>query len=92
MKMFNNPKYVSKSPLVSSVMFEAATIGQIWRMTHEHTSAGQNPWAWFAIIIGLGLFVNFYRVCCPTQKFALWCAALSALLTTVGLGVVLYYK
>lgn len=71
MSWFSNPKVVSKFPIASGLFFQASSIGHIYRIWTEHTAAGHNLWSWVCGCLGLVLFIRFYRVCCPSERFAL---------------------
>jgi len=72
LNVLNNPKIVTLTPIICSFLFEYANIGQIARIWSEHTAAGHNLFSWIVINISLWLYLNFYRVCAPKEKFAMW--------------------
>ena len=89
---WNDPVLVSKTPLVTVVLLEFGNLSQLYRMWQERTSAGQSLWAWVSVGIALCLFLNFYRVVCPEQKFAFWSTAVGIALNTCVWLTVLYFR
>jgi hypothetical protein len=76
----SDPSVVSKTPLVTVFLLEGANANQLLRMWHEHTAAGQSLIGWLSVWVALLLWANFYRVCCPRERFAFWA-------TVVGVGM-----
>jgi hypothetical protein len=58
--------------LLTTLLLEYANVGQLYRMWTERTAAGQSLWSWLSVGCALVLWCNFYRVCCPRERFALW--------------------
>ncbi len=79
-KFWSRPSVVSKTPLLTVLLLEGANVQQLWRMWSEHTAAGQSLTGWLSVGIALLLWCNFYRVCCPTERFAYWA-------TVFGIGM-----
>lgn len=92
MKPWNNPKWVSRTPLVTTFFLEYANVGQLWRMWREHTAAGQNVWSWVSVWVALWLFLNFYRVCCPKERFAFWATVSGICFNTAVIATVMYFR
>jgi hypothetical protein len=65
MKLWNDPAWVARTPLLTVLLLEYANIGQLWRMWHEHSALGQNVWSWVSINVALWLWLNYYRVIVP---------------------------
>ena len=80
MRPWSDPRIISKTPLATIVLLEHANIQQLIRMWSEGTAEGQSLWGWISVGFALALFINFYRVCCPKEKFAFWA-------TVLGLGM-----
>lgn len=71
MRPWNNPAWVSKTPLLTALLFEGANVHQLWQMWTEHSALGQSPWGWLQVNLGLWLWLNFYRVVTPQAKWAI---------------------
>jgi len=92
MKFYNNPAIVAKTPIATVLLLEYANIGQLYRMWHEHTAAGQNLWSWISVGIALLFWLNFYRVICPQEKFAFWATVLGFFLNSAVWLTVVYFR
>jgi hypothetical protein len=67
---WNNPKIVSKTPLLSVALLEIANVSQLRRMWTEGTAEGQSLQGWMCVGLALVLWWNFYRVVTPNEKYA----------------------
>lgn len=65
MKLWNNPVWVARTPVLTVGLLEGANVGQLWRMWTQHSALGQNVWSWLSVNIALWLWLNFYRVNVP---------------------------
>ena len=92
MKVWNDPKVVGKTPLLTVLLLEYANLGQLWRMWTQHTAAGQNLWSWISVGLALVLWINFYRVITPQEKFARWCTVLGLCLNCCVCLTVLFFR
>lgn len=71
MKAFwKDPQIVSKTPIATVFLLEGANAQQLYRMWTEHTAAGQSLTGWLCVGAALLLWCNFYKVCCPKEKWA----------------------
>lgn len=61
-------------------------------MWTEETAAGQSLWSWMAVGVALVLWCNFYRVCCPNEKFALRCTLVGCLMNVAVCLTVVYFR
>jgi len=52
---------IEYAPVASAVLFEWANVNQLARMWTQRTSAGQSLTAWLSVLVGLALFVAYYR-------------------------------
>lgn len=68
--IWNNPVWVSRTPIATSLLLDGGAIGQIIRMWREKSALGQSLLSWMAVILALVLWANFYRVITPTQYWA----------------------
>lgn len=89
---FSNPKWVSKTPIVTTLMLEIANAGQIWRMWSERTAAGQSLIAWVSVNLALMLWFNFYRVLTPNEKWALRGTAAGIIMNWGVILSVVYFR
>jgi len=92
LKKFSDPRVIAKTPLVTVFLLEFANVGQIYRMWHEHTAAGQNVTSWVSVLLALVLWLNFYRVCCPKEKFAFWATAVGIGMNMTVIGTVVRFR
>jgi len=92
LRIWNNRRIMAKSPLITTVLLEFANIGQIARMWHEHTAAGQSLISWLSVQAALWLWLNFFRLFNPEQRFAFWCQALGICLNMLVCLTVIYYR
>ena len=91
-RFWNNPAVVGKTPLLTTVLLEYANAGQLYRMWTERTAAGQSLWSWMSVGTALWLWCNFYRVCCPKEKFALGCTAFGVFMNGLVIATVIYFR
>jgi hypothetical protein len=78
-EFYNNPAFVSKAPIVASLLLEYANVRT------EHTAAGQSLTSWLAVFVALLVWQNFYRVCTPTM---LWARRMNFLGICMNLSVI----
>lgn len=90
--MWNDKKWVSKTPLLTTFLLEGANVGQIKRMWTEHTAAGQSLVAWMMVWLALVLWFNFYRVITPEEKFAKYCTLFGVCMNTMVILSVIYFR
>lgn len=74
-EFWNDESIVEKTPVVTTALLESANAGQLWHMWTEWTADGQSLVAWIFVNMALLLWLNFYRVCTPDQKWAFWATA-----------------
>jgi hypothetical protein len=91
-KFISNPKVVSKTPIATVFFLESANVNQIIRMWTEHSAKGQSLIAWLCVSAALILWCNFYRVCCPEQKWALRTTLLGVFLNALVILSVIYFR
>jgi hypothetical protein len=92
MIFFSDPKIVSKTPLATVVLLEGANLGQLYRMWSTHTALGQSLTGWILVSIALILWLNFYRVCCPEQKWAFWATAFGIFMNALVILSVIWFR
>jgi hypothetical protein len=92
LRFWNNPTIIGKTPLVTTFLLEYANMGQLWRMWTEHTAAGQSLWSWLSVGMALVLWCNFYRVCCPKERFAFRCTEFGILMNALVCLSVVYWR
>jgi hypothetical protein len=61
-------------------------------MWSEQTAAGQNLAGWFSLWLALVMFLNFYRVCTPTEKLAFWGTMVEVVIETAAMATVIYFR
>lgn len=92
MKVISNPDIVRYSPIAATILLESSTIGHIFRMWTTHTSEGQSLLSWIYVILALFLWLNWYRVITPTERFAKWSAVVGLVTSMFGLLSVIYFR
>lgn len=84
-RVWNNPAWVSRTPIATSLLLDGGAIGQIVRMWRERSALGQSLTSWLAVILALLLWANFYRVITPDQ---FWARATILLSIALNVGIV----
>ncbi len=92
MKPWSNPRLVSKTPLIGVGLLEHANLQQLYRMWSEGTADGQSLWGWISVFVALLFWCNFYRVCCPNEKFAFWATTFSVLMNLLVILTVVHFR
>lgn len=92
MKFWNNPAVVGKTPLLTTALLGWSNVQQLWQMWTEHSAKGQSVWGWVSVGGALWLFVNFYRVCCPKERFVFWATVLECLVNAAVVVSVIYFR
>ena len=92
MKFWNNPAVVAKTPIVTTLLLETANMGQLIRMWTEWTADGQSLAAWICVNAALFLWLNFYRVCTPEQKWAIWATAFGVAMNSLVIASVVVFR
>lgn len=92
MSLFNNKALVSKCPIITTILLEGASVGQIVRMFSEHSAKGQNVWSWLSIDLALLLWWNWYRVMTPEDKIAKLSTVVGMTITTAVVLTVVYFR
>jgi uncharacterized protein with PQ loop repeat len=91
-KLLNDPKFVSMTPIATIFLLESANIGQIFHMWTERTAAGQSLSSWICVNVALWLWGNFYRVCCPEQKWAIRANWVGVILNALVIATVIWFR
>ncbi len=91
-RFWSKPKFVSLTPIVTTLLLEAANVQQIWRMWVQRTAAGQSLTGWLCVNVALILWFNFYRVFTPKERFARWGTGVGILLNSAVIFSVLYFR
>jgi uncharacterized membrane protein YbaN (DUF454 family) len=91
-KLWNDPIWVGRTPIVTSILIDGGAIGQIVRMWSEKTAEGQSLISWAAVLMALVLWANFYRVITPDQKWARITILISIFLNIGVVGSVILWR
>jgi uncharacterized membrane protein YbaN (DUF454 family) len=91
-KLLDNPRFVSFTPIFAAIIFETASIGQLYQMWSEQSAKGQSLLSWSIITLALLLWLNFYRVKTPDEKIAIWQTVFAIFTNFLVIGTVLYFK
>jgi hypothetical protein len=90
--ILNNRAWVSKTPILTVFLLEGANIGQIIRMWTERSALGQSLVSWLSVNLALWLWLNFYRVMLPEERWAFWATAAGIGLNTGVCLSVAYFR
>jgi hypothetical protein len=90
--MISDPKWVEKTPLLTTLLLEGANVGQLHRMWTERTAEGQSLFAWLMVCAALILWANFFRVCAPDQKWARWASIFGVAMNLSVCLTVTYFR
>lgn len=90
--MIKDPKWVEKTPIVTTLLLESANISQLHRMWTEWTAEGQSIWGWVMVNIALLLWLNFYLVITPKAKWAIWGTAFGIAMNSAVILTVLWFR
>jgi len=88
----NDPRWVSKTPIATVFLLEAANVGQIIRMWTERSALGQSVWSWVSVNLALWLWWNFYRVITPKELWARRATAIGIALNSVVIASVVWFR
>ena len=91
-RFWNDPTWVSRTPLITVLLLESANVQQVGHMWSCRTAAGQSITAWFCVNIALWLWLNFYRVLTPEQKWARRSTAIGIALNSAVILTVAYFR
>lgn len=92
MRFYNDPNVISKTPILTVFFLESANVSQLYRMWSEKTAEGQSLWGWMMVSAALLLWCNFYRVCCPKERWALWTTMLGVFMNALVILSVVYFR
>ena len=71
--MWNNKKWVARTPLLSTLLVESANAIQLARIWQQGTAQGQSLTAWLCVGLAILVRFNYYRVIMPAQWLARSC-------------------
>lgn len=83
---------VERTPIVTTMLLEAANVQQLQRMWTERTAAGQSLTAWLSVSAALLLWLNFYRVVTPQAKWAIRGTAVGVAMNALVILTVIYFR
>jgi len=89
---WRNPQWMNKAPVVSSILLEGANLGQLVRMWTEKTAAGQSLISWCMVSAALCIYLQFYRVCTPGQKWAVRMTAFGVAFNAAVILTVVWFR
>lgn len=79
-------------PILATVLFQLSTIGHIARMIKEKSSLGQEPLSWVFVLVGLFMWVAWYKTFTPEHKIPFWSTVTQIIMGLIGLGVCVYFR
>lgn len=92
MRWWDNPVWVGRTPIVTSILLDGGAIGQVIRMWKERSALGQSLTSWTAVVLALVLWANFYRVLTPDQWWARFTIKISIALNLIVVGSVIWWR
>lgn len=90
MKFLRSPRFLTATPIATTLLLEYGNIGQLWRMWTDRTAAGQELTSWLAVWMALLLWLNFYRA--HQLRGAFWATCAGVTLNTAVWLTVLYFR
>jgi hypothetical protein len=90
--IWKDPVWVGRTPILTACLLDGGAIGQIVRMWREQTAAGQSLTSWCAVVAALCLWLNFYRVITPDQKWAIRVQALSIAINIAIVATIVWFR
>jgi hypothetical protein len=92
-RAWNNPALVGTwTPILAVACLEWANLNQLYRMWTEWTAAGQSLWGWMSVWVALVLWLNFYRVVTPNERFAFWGTVLGIVMNSAVILSVVFFR
>lgn len=86
------PNTINKAPILATVLLEYANVGQLYRMWHDRTAAGQELTSWVAVCLALICYCVFFKVCTPEQKWARYMNLLGVGMNLLVCATVIYFR
>ncbi len=93
LRLLSDPKWVLRTPIITTLLLEAANVQQLWQMWVVDLSAdGQSLTGWLSVQVALWLWLNFYRVITPDAWFAIRGTQVGIALNMSVILSVLYWR
>lgn len=93
MAFHSDPVWVARTPILTTILLEAANVQQMWQMwVVDHSARGQSLLGWLSVQAALWLWLNFYRVMTPGAVWAFRCQALGIGLNMAVVLSVIYWR
>jgi hypothetical protein len=89
--ILSDKRWVSYTPILTTLLLEYANAGQLWRMWHVHSALGQNVWSWLSVNVALWLWLNWYRVFTP-QSWAIPATCVGICINGLLIATVFYFR
>lgn len=90
--LISNKSWVKHTPIVTTLLLEAANVQQIGRMWTEKTAAGQSLGGWVCVNLALILWFNWYRVFTPDQKIAKYSTLVGITINFMVIMSIVYFR
>jgi hypothetical protein len=91
-KLWENPKIVSLTPIATTLLLESANVSQLHQMWSTRSSADQSILSWVMVQCALWMWLNFYQVKTPGEWFAIWATRVGILLNTAVIVTAFYFR
>lgn len=91
-RLLRDQAFVSRTPIISVALLEMANVQQLYQMWTERTAAGQSLWAWICVWLALWLWLNFYLVKTPGERWAIRGTILGLTLNSAVIATVIYWR
>lgn len=85
-------KWIAKTPIVTTLLLEAANASQLVRMWTERSALGQSIVAWMMVNAALVLWFIYYKVMLPEQKLPRYCTAFGIAMNLCVVLTVAYFR
>jgi hypothetical protein len=92
LRWWSDPKWVDKTPIVTTLLLEGANVAQLIRMWTERSALGQSLVGWLSVSFALVLWYNFYRVVTPAARWARWATLFGIGMNALVCLSVMYFR
>ncbi len=72
MNFLNDPKIISKTPILSIGLMQISNLFQMYKIWSEKSADGQSLVGWILVEIALFIWLHFYYICCPKETTAIF--------------------
>ena len=91
-RFWRDPDVVRLVPFATTALLESGNLFQLYQMWATGTAAGQSPWGWICVNGALILWLVWYSVFTPEQRFAIWATRIGVAINACVIVSVLYFR